>query len=70
MDCFASLAMTVTFSLVITREGACEENAVLILMSLRSKRLEGWTRMDSRPSFETRARARPSSDNGEAVAQG
>src|SRR6266403_1922156 len=29
----------------------------LILRSLRSKRLEGWTqRRDSRPSFETRAR--------------
>jgi hypothetical protein len=35
------------------------------------KRLEGWTqRMDSQPSFETRARARSSSDNGEAVTQG
>ena len=33
----------------------------LILRSLRSKRLEGWTqRMDSRLSFETRARARSS----------
>src|SRR5882762_8598431 len=33
----------------------------LILRSLRSKRLEGWTqRTDSRPSFETRARARSS----------
>src|SRR5467141_4240715 len=33
----------------------------LILRSLRSKRLEGWTqRRDSRPSFETRARARSS----------
>jgi hypothetical protein len=39
--------------------------------SRRSKRLEGWTqRLDSRPSFETRATARSSSDNGEAVAQG
>ena len=44
---------------------------VLIPRSLRRKRLEGWTqRLDSRPSFETRARARSSSDNGEAVAQG
>jgi hypothetical protein len=35
------------------------------------KRLEGWTqRMRSPPSFETRARARSSSDNGEAVTQG
>jgi len=43
----------------------------LILRSLRSKRLEGWMqRRDSRPSFETRARARSSSDNGEAVTQG
>jgi hypothetical protein len=33
----------------------------LILRSLRSKRLEGWTQaMDSRPSFETRAMARSS----------
>src|SRR6266403_3306217 len=32
------------------------KNADLILRSLRSKRLEGWTqRMDSRPSFETLA---------------
>jgi hypothetical protein len=31
----------------------------LILRSLRSKRLEGWTqRMDSQPSFETRRRRR------------
>jgi len=31
------------------------KNTDLILRSLRSKRLEGWTqRMDSRPSFETR----------------
>src|SRR6266481_2375858 len=38
-------------------ERACEDTD-LILRSLRSKRLEGWTRrMDSRPSFETRARA-------------
>src|SRR6266849_5079481 len=37
------------------------KNADLILRSLRSKRLEGWTqRTDSRPSFETRARARSS----------
>ena len=36
-------------------------NTDLILRSLRSKRLEGWTqRTDSRPSFETRARARSS----------
>ena len=40
----------------------------LILRSLRSKRLEGWTqREDSRPSFETRARARSSARTGEAV---
>jgi hypothetical protein len=33
----------------------------LILRSLRSKRLEGWNqRTDSRPSFETRAKARSS----------
>src|ERR1700681_2541929 len=33
----------------------------LILRSLRSKRLEGWMqRRDSRPSFETRAKARSS----------
>jgi hypothetical protein len=32
---------------------------VLILRSLRSKRLEGWTqRLNSRPSFETRAERR------------
>ena len=37
------------------------KDADLILRSLRSKRLEGWTqRTDSRPSFETRARARSS----------
>jgi len=37
------------------------KNTDLILRSLRSKRLEGWTqRMGSRPSFETRARARSS----------
>jgi hypothetical protein len=43
----------------------------LILRSLRSKRLEGWTQSaDSRPSFETRAQARSSSDNGEAVTRG
>src|SRR5258707_1221457 len=34
------------------------KNTDLILRSLRSKRLEGWTqRMDSRPSFETRPKA-------------
>src|SRR6267143_2180567 len=34
----------------------CEYVSDLILRSLRSKRLEGWTqRLDSRPSFETRA---------------
>jgi hypothetical protein len=33
----------------------------LILRNLRSKRLEGWRqRRDSRPSFETRAKARSS----------
>jgi len=43
----------------------------LILRSLRSKRLEGWMQSaDSRPSFETRAKARSSSDNGEAVTRG
>jgi hypothetical protein len=55
----------------------------LILRSLRSKRLEGWTqRRDSQPSFQTpskraQGRAPPAttakpwrSDNGEAVAQG
>jgi len=37
------------------------KNTDLILRSLRSKRLEGWTqRMDSRPSFETRPRGRSS----------
>ena len=36
-------------------------NTDLILRSLRSKRLEGWTqRMDSGPSFETRVRTRSS----------
>jgi hypothetical protein len=36
-------------------------NTDLILRSLQSKRLEGWPqRMDSQPSFETRARARSS----------
>src|SRR5712672_652725 len=40
-------------SAVVARERGCD----LILRSLRSKRLEGWTqRRDSRPSFETRAR--------------
>src|SRR6195256_6077664 len=39
------------------------KDADLILRSLRSKRLEGWTqRTDSRPSFETRARARAPQD--------
>src|SRR5258705_2872628 len=39
----------------------CECISDLILRSLRSKHLEGWTqRKDSRPSFETRARARSS----------
>src|SRR6266850_2139735 len=39
---------------------ACEEYD-LILRSLRSRRLEGWTqRTDSRPSFETRPRGRSS----------
>src|SRR5712664_3166341 len=37
------------------RARGCEYISDLILRSLRSKRLEGWTqRMDSRPSFETR----------------
>src|SRR5882672_7843342 len=38
------------------RARGCEYISDLILRSLRSKRLEGWTqRMDSRPSFETPA---------------
>src|SRR6267142_1235939 len=38
---------------------------------VRSKRLEGWTqRRNSQPSFETRAKARSSSDNGGAVTPG
>src|SRR6267142_2826455 len=40
----------------------------LILRSLRSKRLEGWTqRRDSRPSFETRARRAPQDEVGDAI---
>src|SRR5712675_3163428 len=39
----------------------CDYISDLILRSLRSKRLEGWTESaDSRPSFETRAKARSS----------
>src|SRR5258708_4703995 len=42
-------------------ERGCEYISDLILRSLRSKRLEGWTESaDSRPSFETRAKARSS----------
>src|SRR6266566_2627193 len=56
---------------VVPRERGCEYISDLILRSLRSKRLEGWMQgADSRPSFETRARARSSSDNGEAVTRG
>jgi hypothetical protein len=48
-----------SYSLTSSEERA--GNTDLILRSLRSKRLEGWTqRMDSGPSFETRVRTRSS----------
>jgi hypothetical protein len=45
----------------LLKERAHAGNTDLILRSLQTKRLEGWPpRMDSRPSYETRARARSS----------
>ena len=46
------------------RGSSCRTGDDLILRSLRSKRLEGWTqRMDSRPSFETRAMRAPQDED-------
>src|SRR5712664_4448157 len=46
-----------------------QRNADLILRSLRSKRLEGWTqRADLWPSFETRARRAPQDEVGDMFA--